>query len=259
LRILAAPALAFFLIASQQATAAEFIHAADPNRPDFIAIRGVINRGDIEKFLGIAWGLNKHATIILNSPGGSVDDAISIGEFVRSRNWDTLVQSNAVCNSACTMIWLAGTARSLGNKARLFHSASRGPRNPDSPQNRVRSEIGNAKMAEFMAAIGIPQELIDLQPKADPCCMNYVDYAQAQAWNLLSEQPAKQAPETQRATAATAPMAPKPTPQVQILATRPGPDLISEKPQYAIIWREGQPAPRALDSMTLFSPQRYSN
>ena len=125
MRILAAPALAFFLIASQQATAAEFIHAADPNRPDFIAIRGFINLGDFKKFLGIAWGLNKQLTIILDSPGGSVDDAISIGEFVRSRNWDTLVQSNAICNSACTMIWLAGTTESLDNRARFgFHSAS---------------------------------------------------------------------------------------------------------------------------------------
>jgi hypothetical protein len=153
-------------------------------------------------------GLNKQVTIILDSPGGTVDDAIYIGEFVRSRNWDTLVQSNAICNSACTMIWLAGTGRSLGNRARLgFHSASSAS---SGAPNRVRSERGNAKMAKFMAAMGIPQELIDFQPKADPCCINYVDYAQAQAWNLLSEQPAKQAPETQRA-AATASVPPEPT------------------------------------------------
>ncbi len=251
MRILAARALAFFLIASQQSTAAEFIHAAGPNRPDLIAIRGFINVGDFKKFLGIAWVLNKQLTIVLDSPGGSVDDAVSIGEFVRSRNWDTLVQSNAICNSACTLIWLAGTGRSLGNQARLgFHSAS--------DASRVRSERGNAKIAKFMAAMGIPQELIDLQPKADPCCVNYLNYAQAQAWKLLSGQPAKQAPETQRATT-TASVPPQPTPRVQILATRPSEDLISGKPQYAIIWREGHQAPRALDSMTLFSPQRFSN
>jgi hypothetical protein len=137
--------------------------------------------GRHHKIPRVALGLNKQVTIILDSPGGTVDDAIYIGEFVRSRNWDTLVQSNAICNSACTMIWLAGTGRSLGNRARLgFHSASSAS---SGAPNRVRSERGNAKMAKFMAAMGIPQELIDFQPKADPCCINYVDYAQAQAWN----------------------------------------------------------------------------
>jgi hypothetical protein len=72
------------------------------------------------------------------------------------------------------------------------------------------------------------------QPKADPCCVNYVKYAQAQAWKLLAEQPAKQVPETQRATA-TAPMAPEATPRVQILRTRPT-DL--GIPEHAVIRRE---------------------
>ena len=76
-------------------------------------------------------------------------------------------------------------------------------------------------MAKFMAAMGVPQEVIDLQPKADPCCVNYVNYAQAQAWKLLAEQPAKQVPETQRATA-TAPVAPEATPRVPAIPrTRP--------------------------------------
>jgi hypothetical protein len=37
-----------------------------------------------------------------------------------------------------------------------------------------------------MASMGVPQQVVDLQPKADPCCLNYIDHAQAKDWGLLS-------------------------------------------------------------------------
>ena len=43
-----------------------------------------------------------------------------------------------------------------------------------------------------MAGLGVPQQLIELQPKADPCCVNYIDYAQAKAWGLVSDRSAKE-------------------------------------------------------------------
>jgi hypothetical protein len=39
--------------------------------------------------------------------------------------------------------------------------------------------------------MGVPQQLIDLQPKADPCCANYIDHARVKAWGLLSDRLAK--------------------------------------------------------------------
>jgi hypothetical protein len=41
-----------------------------------------------------------------------------------------------------------------------------------------------------MAGLGVPQQVIDMQPKADPCCLNYIDHAQAKAWGLLSDRAA---------------------------------------------------------------------
>jgi hypothetical protein len=46
---------------------------------------------------------------------------------------------------------------------------------------------GNAIVGAFMREMGVPQQVIDLQLKADPCCFNHVDHAQAEAWGLLSD------------------------------------------------------------------------
>jgi hypothetical protein len=74
-----------------------------------------------------------------------------------------------------------------------------------------------------MAGMGIPQKVIDLQPKADPCCLNYIDHAQAKALGLLSDRPANQqqalpTPFTQQ-PATTASVSPKPV--ITVLPVRP--------------------------------------
>jgi hypothetical protein len=65
-------------------------------------------------------------------------------------------------------------------------------------------------MAIYMSGLGVPQQVIDLQPTASPNSMNYVDYAQAKAWGLLSPQVAAADP---------APKEPKKAPMFTCLAT----------------------------------------
>jgi hypothetical protein len=222
-------AIVLYLIATP-AAAAEFTHRSQPNGPDVISIRGEIYADDDKKFIEIASDI-MHASIILDVKGGHIGAAISIGRFTRFRNYETRVQNGAVCNSACTLIWLAGTLRHLDRRARLgFHSAATTP----TPPYR-RSEPGNARMATYMTGMGVPQQVIDLQPKADPCCLNYVDYAQAKAWRLLSDRssnqqalpaPKAQEPGSQHAAAlAKAVQQPGTTtpasPKIEMLVVRP--------------------------------------
>jgi hypothetical protein len=193
-------AIAVYLVATP-ATAAEFKRAPKADGPDIITISGVIEQGDDKKFVGLTWGL-KDAIVVLNSRGGYISAAINIGLRVRSHNYETRVHSGAICNSACTLIWLAGTHRHMDPTTRLgFHSAR------EKRDTHARFEAGNRKIAEYLTKLGTPQQVIDLQPKADPCCFNYVGYAQAKALGLLSDRSAKQqqalpTPETQQPRAA---------------------------------------------------------
>jgi hypothetical protein len=184
-------------VVATPAAAADFTRTPHADGPDIITISGIIYPGDNRKFVQVVLE-TKHASIVLDSRGGYVEDAIAIGGLVRSRNYETRVENGALCNSACTLIWLAGASRRLGSHARLgFHSAATAMRPP-----YKRNEPANGTIALYMARLGVPQQVIDLQPKADPCCLNYIDHAQAKAWGLLSDRSAKQqvlpTPQTQQ-------------------------------------------------------------
>jgi hypothetical protein len=114
-----------------------------------------------------------HATVYLNSPGGIVDTAIRIGQTIRAAEWTTSVEAGDTCASACVIIWAGGFDRYLVGRLGLHSAATRISENPP---KYIRSEIGNAKIAAYFKQMGMPQELIDLWPKADPDRLNFVTY-----------------------------------------------------------------------------------
>lgn len=59
--------------------------------------------------------------LTLDSDGGLVDEAVTIGQLVRKRGLSTHVPD--ACASACTLVFLQGQARTLGPDGRLgFHA-----------------------------------------------------------------------------------------------------------------------------------------
>jgi hypothetical protein len=148
----------------------------------YVTISGVIKPKDATKFLDLVWERRTPTTVILDSPGGLIAEAAWIGHIIRVRQWETLVQRDSTCNSACPLIWLGGVNRAL--ESRLgFHTAIRPPAG-----SGIRDDASNAYMGKYMSSMGAPQDLVDLQSKADPCCFNYVDIEKAKAWGLLGPQ-----------------------------------------------------------------------
>jgi hypothetical protein len=49
--------------------------------------------------------------VVLDSPGGSVTEAMQIGAYIRSRGLDTMVVENGLCASACPLAFAGGVAR----------------------------------------------------------------------------------------------------------------------------------------------------
>lgn len=49
--------------------------------------------------------------LFLNSPGGSVQDALKLGRALRGNAIDTAIDTNAICLSACPYLLAAGTKR----------------------------------------------------------------------------------------------------------------------------------------------------
>ncbi|WP_342075902.1 hypothetical protein [Yoonia sp. SS1-5] len=81
---------------------------------DALTITGQIAPGDAQRFTdfmnGSAAGITR---VRLNSPGGSVEDALIIGQHIRDADYDTVLGAADICLSACPYILAGGVSRSV--------------------------------------------------------------------------------------------------------------------------------------------------
>lgn len=79
---------------------------------------GTITPGSAEAF---GKELARHAeyikTVVLNSPGGSVSDALSMGRMIRDHKLATEVEAGKYCASSCPLVLFGGAERRVGAKA----------------------------------------------------------------------------------------------------------------------------------------------
>lgn len=117
-------------------------------------------------FAALKKSLDEHprVTIIhLNSSGGLVKEAMSIADLIRTRGLKTYTSGD--CISACTLAFLAGQERLLGEKGRIgFHSPSLvGSNQPNSELNDVFSRALKSRGASpvfiFKAITTSPDKL----------------------------------------------------------------------------------------------------
>lgn len=58
-------------------------------------------------------------TVVLNSPGGSVQDALEMGKLIREKEFATLVPAGGHCASSCPLVFSGGVQRSAGKDAAI--------------------------------------------------------------------------------------------------------------------------------------------
>jgi hypothetical protein len=58
-------------------------------------------------------------TVVLNSPGGSVNDALTMGRLIRERKFATEVEAGKYCASSCPLVFAGGIERRAGERAMI--------------------------------------------------------------------------------------------------------------------------------------------
>ncbi|OYX75674.1 MAG: hypothetical protein B7Y95_01460 [Rhizobiales bacterium 32-66-11] len=58
-------------------------------------------------------------TVVLRSPGGSVQDALAMGRLIRAKGFAAEVPAGAYCASSCPLVFSGGVERRAGRKAAL--------------------------------------------------------------------------------------------------------------------------------------------
>lgn len=81
--------------------------------PRVIALNGDIGASLVDDFERALEARPDAHVLVLNSPGGYVDDALVVARKVRERGMDTVVAKGMGCYSACSYIYFAGANRQV--------------------------------------------------------------------------------------------------------------------------------------------------
>jgi hypothetical protein len=96
-------------------------------------------------------------TVVLNSPGGSVTDALAMGRLIREKKFATEVEAGKYCASSCPLVFAGGVERRAGDKAAIgvhqvaaIGSVSAAPRDEMDVAQRI-----SARCQRYLGDMGI--------------------------------------------------------------------------------------------------------
>jgi hypothetical protein len=145
----------------------KLLRSSDQKLVPLIFIRGEIVRGDAVEFERKIKGLSR-GLVVLSSPGGLIDEAMSIGAAIKVQGLATMVADE--CASACGLVWLSGERRYFNKGARIgFHAAY-----VMSNGKAVETGMGNAEIGSFLTHLGLSREAIRFIASAPPNGMRWL-------------------------------------------------------------------------------------
>lgn len=101
-------------------------------------------------------------TLSLNSPGGSVDDAMTMARLTRERGIATEVADGALCASSCPLLFAGGATRAAGEKAAIglhqFYAALEMTAT-DPVQAMSDAQATAARIARYLDEMGVDPAL----------------------------------------------------------------------------------------------------
>ena len=108
-------------------------------------------------------------TVVLNSPGGSVNDALAMGRLIRDKKIATEVEAGKYCASSCPLVFAGGIERRAGDKA----------------------VIGVHQVAAVGSANAMPRDEMDVAQRISARCQRYLGEMgiNLQAWVHAMETP----------------------------------------------------------------------
>jgi hypothetical protein len=85
-----------------------------------LALTGTIDYGAATRFAGEIAARGEYVkVVVLDSPGGSVDDALAMGRLIHERGLATKVASGSLCASSCPVVFASGAERIAGRDAAI--------------------------------------------------------------------------------------------------------------------------------------------
>lgn len=156
-------------LASSAASGSQIYLERQRDGQNLIYIKGELGVGDGDAFARATAKL-KNGLVLLDSPGGRLATGLQIGALVQNGHFSTAVLGEAVCASACGLIWFAGNRRFLSPSAHLGFHAAYDVVNGEA----VESGLGNALVGSYLTLLGADMRTIVFFTMAKPGDVNWL-------------------------------------------------------------------------------------
>ena len=96
-------------------------------------------------------------TVVLRSPGGSVQDALAMGRLIRDKGFATEVEDGRYCASSCPLVFAGGVERRAGPKAAIGVHQVSALRTADltGDAGMENAQMISAECQKYLRAMGI--------------------------------------------------------------------------------------------------------
>lgn len=85
-----------------------------------LSLTGTIDPGSAARFAEEIASRGEYvSTVLLDSPGGSVKDALEMGRLIREKSLSTEVRDGGLCASSCPLVFASGSERMAGREAAI--------------------------------------------------------------------------------------------------------------------------------------------
>lgn len=127
-------------------------------------------------------------TVTLNSPGGSLDDAMSMAKMVRERGLATRVEDGAICASSCPLILAGGVSRTVAEKAAVgLHQFYAGSDLPTAPAQAMSdAQKTAARIARYLTEMDVDPALWLHALDTPPQSLYYLSRDEMERYRLVT-------------------------------------------------------------------------
>ncbi len=151
---------------------------------------GTITPGTAERFRAEIEKRGDYVkTVVLSSPGGSVQDALAMGKLIREKGLATRVEANAHCASSCPLVFSGGVSRSVGEGASVgvHQMIPVGPTTLTQGQSIERIQAVSAECQRHMIDMGVDARVWTHAMETPPQEMFYFSRAELKSLQLIND------------------------------------------------------------------------
>lgn len=151
---------------------------------------GAIDLGAADRFAEEIAARGEYVkSITLNSPGGSVEDALAMSRLIREKGLNTQVETGALCASSCPLILAGGVARQAAQDAivgvhQVFNA---GEERPSPEQAMSAAQSTTARIARHLDDMGIADGLWLHALETPPDRLYYLTPEEMTQFKLVTE------------------------------------------------------------------------